>query len=182
MSGLDSPRLHKPQTLDRECKHTQSEACGKRVDRTIQYLKANIKNRHGQPQPQEESRPAPDPSAGPFPRRPSAPSPPSSGAAIQTAPTLRSAPQPPAVTRICHPIFHHTSGVATTVTTTIRRSAFQIVRLKSASVRVSIALKMSSPKTHLYRSLFKYREAVGNICTNPATAPRMMPAIEIQLW
>src|SRR4030081_2293529 len=52
--GLTRPRLHQPQTLNRQGKHTQGEASGKRVHRTIQYLKANIKQHHGQPEAQEE--------------------------------------------------------------------------------------------------------------------------------
>src|ERR1700730_12605233 len=54
--GLNRPRLHQPQTLNRQGKHTQSEASGKRVHRTIQYLKANIKQPPCPPQPQQESR------------------------------------------------------------------------------------------------------------------------------
>src|ERR1700687_5247318 len=45
----------------------------------------------------------------------------------------------------CHPSFHHTSGDATAVITTSRRSALHMVRLKSASVKLSISLTTILP-------------------------------------
>jgi hypothetical protein len=43
--GLDCPAFEELEALDREREHTEREACNQSVNRSVQKLKANIKQR-----------------------------------------------------------------------------------------------------------------------------------------